>query len=106
MNADEYYLDIDKENFYLGIISQVFRGNSYVQVENLSLLRDRKIHNEVLIPNTINYFVVIEDTQGLFIGEVFQSKVQDTDIVNQAKKSKIYNFFLYPISSLPSVEYL
>jgi len=84
MNADEYYLDIDKENFYLGIISQVFRGNSYVQVENLSLLRDRKIHNEVLIPNTINYFVVIEDTQGLFIGEVFQSKVQDTDVVNQA----------------------
>lgn len=94
MNADEYYLDIDKENFYLGIISQVFRGNSYVQVENLSLLRDRKIHNEVLIPNTINYFVVVEDTQGLFIGEVFQSKVQDTDVVNQAiNKGQIDHVF-------------
>lgn len=84
MNADGYYPNIDKENFYLGIISQVFRGNSYVQVENLSLLRDRKIHSEVLIPNTINYLVVIEDAQGLFIGEVFQAKVQDNDVVNQA----------------------
>lgn len=35
-----YYTDIDKENFYLGIISQVYRGNSYVQIENLSLLRN------------------------------------------------------------------
>lgn len=94
MNADEYYTDIAKENFYLGIISQVFRGNSYVQVENLSLLRDRKIHNEILIPGTINYFVVIEDTQGLFIGEVFQSKVQDTDVVNQAiNKGQIDHVF-------------
>lgn len=84
MNADGYYTDIDKENFYLGIISQVYRGSSYVQVENLSLLRDRKIRNENLIPNTINYLVIIEDVQGIFIGEVFQSKVQDTDIVNQA----------------------
>ncbi|MFT8883408.1 MAG: ATP-binding protein [Liquorilactobacillus hordei] len=84
MNVDKYYTDIDKENFYLGIISQVYRGNSCVQIENLSLLRNRKIRNEDLIPNTINYLVVIEDTQGLFIGEVFQAKVQDTDSVNQA----------------------
>lgn len=84
MNVDMYYTDIDKENFYLGIISQVYRGNSYVQIENLSLLRNRKIRDESLLPNTINYFVVIEDTQGLFIGKVFQAKVQDTDSVNQA----------------------
>lgn len=84
MNVDKYYTDIDKENFYLGIISQVYRSNSYVQIENLSLLRNRKIRNENLIPSTINYLVVIEDTQGLFIGEVFQAKVQDTDSVNQA----------------------
>lgn len=84
MNADLYYSPIDKENFYLGIISQVSRENSFVQVENLSLLRNRKIRNEILAPNTINYLVVIEDAQGLFIGEVYQSKVQDKDSVNQA----------------------
>lgn len=58
----------DKENFYLGIISQVFKSNCRVQIENLSLLKSRKIRNEILVPNTINYLVAIEDVKGLFIG--------------------------------------
>ncbi|RWZ62696.1 ATP-binding protein [Lacticaseibacillus paracasei] len=84
MNVDSFYTQIDKENFYLGIISQVYRANSFVQVENLSVLSNRKIRDETLNPNTINYLVVIEDNQGLFIGEVYQAKVQDNDVVNQS----------------------
>ena len=60
MVIDNFYNSIDKNNFYLGRISQVYRGNSVIQVENLSLLSHRKIKNESLIPNTINYFVVID----------------------------------------------
>lgn len=94
MVIDNFYNSIDKNNFYLGRISQVFRGNSVIQVENLSLLSHRKIKNESLIPNTINYFVVIDSTQGLFLGEVFQSKISNTvnmhDSINEGKPESVY----------------
>lgn len=54
------YSDVPKSNFYLGMVSQVYRDSSYVQVENLSLFNHRNIRLEKLIPNSINYFVVIE----------------------------------------------
>lgn len=84
MNLDRYYKDSDKENFYLGIISQVFKSNCRVQIENLSLLKSRKIRNEILVPNTINYLVAIEDVKGLFIGEVFQAKISDSTSVSKS----------------------
>lgn len=94
MVIDNFYNSIDKNNFYLGRISQVYRGNSVIQVENLSLLSHRKIKNESLIPNTINYFVVIDSTQGLFLGEVFQSKIPNTvnmhDSINEGKPESVY----------------
>lgn len=84
MNLDRYYKGSDKENFYLGIISQVFKSNCRVQIENLSLLKSRKIRNEILVPNTINYLVAIEDVKGLFIGEVFQAKISDSTSVSKS----------------------
>jgi len=94
MVIDNFYNSIDKNNFYLGRISQVYRGNSVIQVENLSLLSHRKIKNESLIPNTINYFVVIDSTQGLFLGEVFQSKISNNvnihDSINEGKPESVY----------------
>ncbi len=94
MVIDNFYNSIDKNNFYLGRISQVYRGNSVIQVENLSLLSHRKIKNESLTPNTINYFVVIDSTQGLFLGEVFQSRISNTvnmhDSINEGKPESVY----------------
>ncbi|GFH40042.1 ATP-binding protein [Lactococcus insecticola] len=94
MKIDEFYNEIDKSNFYLGMISAVFRENSYVQVENLSLLNHRKLRLEQLIPNTINYFVVIDSVQGLFIGEIYQAKVNSSDSVHDdlymGNKESIY----------------
>ena len=54
MTIDSLYNEMDKNNFYIGRISQVYRDNSVAQVENLSLLYHRKIYTELLIPNTIN----------------------------------------------------
>jgi len=94
MNIDNFYDDIDKKNFYLGLVSQVFRNSSYIQVENLSLLSSRKIWKKILVPNTINYYVVIESTQGIFMGEIYQSKIQSTDSVHDAmnldRKEKVF----------------
>ncbi|MDU1982526.1 MAG: helicase HerA-like domain-containing protein [Enterococcus casseliflavus] len=87
-NIDSYYSEIDKNNFYLGMISQVYRSNVVLQVENLSLLNNRKIKDEVLIPNTINFFVVIDSAYGIFLGEIYQSKVDGKDSLHRSKSDE------------------
>ena len=76
MIIDQFYSNVDKNNFYLGIVSQVFKDSCVIQTENLTWLQQRRIYEELLNPNTINYHVVIDSTAGLFIGEVYQSKIQ------------------------------
>ena len=82
MVIDNFYDQADKSHFYIGMISQVYRDNSIIQVENLSWLSHRKIKLEVLIPNTINYLVVVDTVQGLFIGE--NSIVGASSLVNKS----------------------
>ena len=94
MTIDSLYNNIDKSNFYIGRVSQVYRDNSVAQVENLSLLSNRKIVDELLIPNTINYLVVIDSVQGIFLGEVFQTKVPSSenlhDSINHGKPETVF----------------
>lgn len=75
MRIDQFYSDIDKNNFYLGMVSQVYKDGCVIQIENLSWLKQRRIKEELLVPSTINYYVAIDSVQGLFIGEVYQSKI-------------------------------
>ena len=89
MIIDNFYDEIDKSHFYIGMISQVYRESCVIQVENLSWLAHRKIKLETLIPNTINYYVIIDSVQGLFIGEIFQSKVSNSDSVHDSMNNGI-----------------
>lgn len=90
MKIDKLYIDeskntsIDKNYFYLGVISKVYRDMCILQVENLSWLSFRRIHKELLIPNTINYLVVIDSISGIFLGEVFQSKLPSSENVHNS----------------------
>lgn len=94
MTIDSLYNEMDKNNFYIGRISQVYRDNSVAQVENLSLLYHRKIYTELLIPNTINYLVVVDSIQGIFLGEVFQTKVASSEKLHESINcGKIENIF-------------
>jgi hypothetical protein len=94
MTIDSLYDKIDKNNFYIGRISQVYRDNSVAQVENLSLLSYRKIMSEALSPNTINYLVVIDSIQGIFLGEVFQTKVPSADNIHDSiNRGKVETVF-------------
>lgn len=94
MTIDSLYNKTDKSNYYIGRISQVYRDNSVVQVENLSVLSHRKLKEESLIPNTINYLVVIDSVRGIFLGEVFQNKVTSSekthDSINSGKTENVY----------------
>lgn len=76
---DSFYKVADKSNYYLGMISQVNRAYSTIQIENLSLFSYRKLRTDILAPNTINFYVLIDSSNGLFFGEIFQSKVPNSD---------------------------
>ena len=80
---DIFFKVADKSNYYLGMISQVNRSYATIQIENLSLFSYRKLKKDILSPNTINYYVLIDSSNGLFFGEIFQSKVPNSDSVHE-----------------------
>lgn len=80
---DSFYNVADKSNYYLGMISQVNRSYSTIQIENLSLFSYRKLRTDILAPNTINFYVLVDSSNGLFFGEIFQSKVPNSDSVHE-----------------------
>ena len=80
---DSFYEVADKSNYYLGMISQVNRSYSTIQIENISSFSYRKLRKEILSPNTINYYVLIDSNNGLFFGEIFQSKLLNSDSVHE-----------------------
>lgn len=82
-NIDSFYKVADKSNYYLGMISQVNRSYSTIQIENLSLFSYRKLRTDILAPNTINFYVLVDSSSGLFLGEIFQSKVPNSDSVHE-----------------------
>lgn len=84
MTIDNFYDAVDKNNYYLGLVSQVYKNSCVVQIENLTWLNERRLHKEYLIPNTINYNVVIDSAVGILIGEVYQSKIQNTESIHNA----------------------
>ena len=91
MRIDQFYSDIDKNNFYLGMVSQVYKDGCVIQIENLSWLQQRRINLELLVPNTINYYVIIDSIQGLFIGEVYQSKILSSQNAHHALNNDTYD---------------
>ncbi|MCK1188130.1 ATP-binding protein [Streptococcus uberis] len=94
MKIDTFYSVADKSNYYLGMISQVNRTYSTIQIENLSLFSYRKLRTDILAPNTINFYVLVDSCNGLFFAEIFQSKVPNSDSVHEmlttGQKEKIF----------------
>jgi len=96
---DSLYPNNDKNDFYLGMISEVYKNSSVVQVENLSWLKFRKIRKELLVPNTINFLVIVESVLGIYLGEVYHSKLPSSDSVHNALL-KEHSEKIYPELSL------
>lgn len=90
MTIDEFYSEIDKSEFYLGMVTQVFKDHIVLQVENLSLLSHRELGNDSLIPNTINYYVIVETIKGLVFGETYQSKIASSNNIHFVNKDEIW----------------
>ena len=71
-----------KEEFYLGKVSRVYKDKCYVQTDNFSLLKTRINRSDFVIPNTINYLVVIENITGVFLAEVVGSQLSDGSLTH------------------------
>lgn len=84
MQLDRFYSNKNQGNYYLGLISSVNRKNANLQIENFSLLQSRFISGNAIVPNTIDYYVVIESILGLFIGNVYQTGIKNSDNVHRA----------------------
>lgn len=105
MNINEVYQAENKSYYYLGLISQVFQGNAVIQVENLSLLSYRRIRNESFVPNTINFYVLVDAENGMFLGKVFQSKLPNNETVHQ-RMNRGQQDNVYPELSIDIVGYI
>lgn len=105
MTIDSFYSVADKSNYYLGMISQVNRSYSTIQIENLSLFSYRKLSKDILSPNTINYYVLIDSNNGLFFGEIFQSKLPNSDSVHEMLTSGLQEK-IFPEISIDILGYI
>ena len=80
MTLETLYSGLDLNDYYLGQVTQVYRSCSIAQIDNLSLITDRSKFTSSFRANTINNFVVIDSTVGVFLGEVFENKASRKNI--------------------------
>jgi hypothetical protein len=80
MTIEQLYAGMDPQEFYIGKVTQVYRSSCIAQIDNLTLMSDRSRFNKSFLPNTINYFVIVDSVVGLFLGEVFENKASRKSI--------------------------
>ncbi len=80
MTLESLYEGVNLQDYYIGKVTQVYRSCSIAQIDNLELMSDRGKFNKSYRPNTINYFVIVDSTAGLFLGEVFENKASRKNI--------------------------
>ena len=84
MTLDALYEGLNLQDYYLGKVTQVYRSSCIAQIENIDAMNDRSKFNSTYLPNTINYFVLVDSTVGVFLGEVFENKSSRKNVSEQA----------------------
>ncbi|MBO7453584.1 MAG: ATP-binding protein [Clostridiales bacterium] len=106
MTIEELYSGFNLQDYYIGTVTQVYRSNSIAQVENLELMTNRKKLTKSFLPNTINYFVVVDSTEGLFLGEVFENKASRKSIlemnIDKSNTDDYHEISIDTISLMPT----
>ena len=88
MTLETLYQGLNLQDYYMGKVTQVYRSCSIAQIDNLPIMADRSKLNKSFLPNTINYFVVVDSTMGVFLGEVFENKASRKNILDMAADDK------------------
>lgn len=87
MTLESLYASVNLSDYYIGKVTQVYRSNCIAQIENLALIADRSRLSPSFLPNTINNFVIIDSTLGVFLGEVFENKASRKNIFDMTGAS-------------------
>lgn len=105
MTIEALYGGLNPQDFYIGKVTQVYRSNCTAQIENISLMADRSKFNNTFLPNTINYYVLVDSTVGIFLGEVFENKASRKSIFEvssgEAKASDYQEIQIDTIALIP-----
>ncbi len=80
MTLEQLYEGVNLQDYYIGKVTQVYRSCSIAQIDNLEIISDRSRFNKSFLPNSINNFVVVDSTLGLFLGEIFENKASRKSI--------------------------
>ncbi len=84
MRIEELFEGKNINDYYIGKVTQIYRSNCIAQIDNLALMTDRSKFSSDFLPNTINYFVVIDSIEGIFLGEVFENKASRKNILEMS----------------------
>ncbi len=105
MTLEALYGGLNPQDFYIGKVTQVYRSNCTAQIDNISLMADRSKFNNTFLPNTINYYVLVDSTVGIFLGEVFENKASRKSIFEvssgEAKASDYQEIQIDTIALIP-----
>lgn len=74
----------DKSQYYLGKVSQVFFNGGVIQNENMTLLKIRLNYQDDLVPNVAGYFILIDGSSGLYLGQIMNLSLKDNDSIHKA----------------------
>lgn len=86
--------NIDISNYYLGLTSYLNQNDIRIQIENMTLFNYRNLPTQTVIPNTKDYYVVIDSIDGLYIGMVREIGVKNTDNVHKSLDAGWYEEIL------------
>ncbi|MBR6484931.1 MAG: hypothetical protein IKT14_07915, partial [Clostridiales bacterium] len=92
MKLEALYEGLNIDEYYLGKVTQVYRSNSIAQIENVSVMMDRSKFKKSYLPNTINYFVLVDSTVGVFLGEVFENKASRKSLFEMSNDGKVSDY--------------
>ncbi|SCW26686.1 hypothetical protein SAMN02910456_00128 [Ruminococcaceae bacterium YRB3002] len=87
MTLESLYEGLNIQDYYLGKVTQVYRSCSIAQIDNMAVMNDRSKFSSSFLPNTINCFVVVDSTVGVFLGELFENKASRKSILDVTSES-------------------
>ncbi len=88
MTIESLYEGKNIQDYYIGKVTQIYRSNCVAQIDNLSLMTDRSKFSSSFLPNTINNFVLVDSTVGVFLGEIFENKASRKNILDLSSFGK------------------
>lgn len=80
MTIESLFEGLNMQDYYLGKVTQVYRSCCIAQIDNLEVMSDRSKFSKSFLPNTISYYVLVDSTEGIFLGEVFENKASRKNI--------------------------